>query len=59
MKRSQNNGDISVWLMMFPAILMLVVVSIYPFCWIFKYVFYDYNGFVAYFIGLDNFKRVL
>lgn len=59
MKRSYNNGDITVWFMMFPAILMLIVVSIYPFCWIFKYVAYDYNGFVAYFTGLDNFKRVL
>lgn len=57
MKRRYKDGDISVWFMMFPAILMLVVVSIYPFIWIFKYVFYDYNGFVAYFIGLDNFKR--
>ena len=58
-KQSYNRGDISVWLMMFPAILMLVVVSVYPFIWIFKYVAYDYNGFVAYFVGFDNFKRVL
>lgn len=57
MKQSYDSGDISVWFMMFPAILMLVVVSIYPFCWIFKYVAYDYNGFVAYFTGFDNVKR--
>jgi raffinose/stachyose/melibiose transport system permease protein len=49
--------DPSVWLMMFPSLLMLVVVSIYPFIWVFKYVAYEYNGFVAYYTGLDNFKR--
>lgn len=58
LKKINDHGDISVWLMMFPAILMLVVVSIYPFCWIFKYVAYEYDGFVAYYTGLDNFKRV-
>lgn len=58
MKQHHDNGDFSVWIMMFPAILMLIVVSIYPFCWIFRYVAYDYNGFVAYYTGLDNFKRV-
>jgi raffinose/stachyose/melibiose transport system permease protein len=57
-KQSFKEADISVMLMMFPSILMLIVVSIYPFLWIFKYVAYEYNGFVAYFTGLDNFKRV-
>lgn len=59
LKKKQEDGDIAVWFMMFPSILMLIVVSIYPFLWIFRYVFYDYNGFVAYYVGLDNFKRAL
>lgn len=56
--RKPKDGDIAVWVMLFPAILMLIVVSIYPFAWILKYVFYDYNGFVAYYSGLDNFKHM-
>lgn len=58
MKKQKGNGDIAVWFMILPAVFLLVVVSIYPFTWIFKYMFYDYNGFKAYFIGLDNFRRL-
>ena len=43
---------------MSPAVLMLVITSIYPFFWLFRYVLYDYNGFVAYFTGLENIKRL-
>lgn len=57
-KQTCSDGGVSVWLMMLPAIIMLIVVSIYPFLWIFRYVAYDYNGFVAYYTGLDNIKRV-
>lgn len=57
MKQKHDNGDFAVWVMMFPAILMLIVVSIYPFIWIFRYVAYDYNGFVAYYTGLDNLQH--
>jgi ABC-type sugar transport systems, permease components len=56
-KEKMGNGDISVWFMMLPSILMLIIVSIYPFVWIFRYVAYEYDGFVAYYTGLDNIKR--
>ncbi len=47
------------FLMLLPSVLLLILVSIYPFIWMFRYVFYDYNGFVSYFVGMDNFKRGL
>lgn len=56
---AKNKGSFSVFFMMLPSVFLLCVVSVYPFLWLFKYVFYDYNGFKAYFTGLDNFKRVL
>jgi len=43
--------------MLLPSLFLLVVVSIYPFLWLIRYVAYDYNGFAAYFTGLDNLKR--
>lgn len=46
------------WLMLTPTIFFILVVSVYPFTWLIRYVFYDYNGFKAYYVGLDNFKRV-
>lgn len=61
MRKSVHNSkrwDMSLGLMLLPTILLFVVVSIYPFMWMIKYVFYDYNGFAEYFIGFDNFKRV-
>ncbi|MDF2613411.1 MAG: sugar transporter permease [Clostridia bacterium] len=57
-KGIKGGWDIPLILMMLPTIVLLAVVSIYPFMWLLKYVFYDYNGFKTYFIGLDNFKRV-
>lgn len=59
LRDAKNEGSFSVFLMMLPSVFLLVVTSIYPFFWLFKYVFYDYNGFKAYYIGLDNFKRML
>lgn len=56
-RQNCGSGNVSVWLMLLPALFLLVVVSIYPFIWIFKYIFYDYNGFVAYFTGFENIKR--
>lgn len=58
LKKGWSRGDITMWLMLLPTIFFIVVMSIYPFVWLVRYVFYDYNGFKAYFIGLDNFKRV-
>lgn len=57
-KRGLNNGDVTKWIMLAPTIFFIIVLSIYPFVWICKYVFYDYNGFKAYYIGMNNFKRV-
>lgn len=47
------------WLMLTPAILFLLVCSIYPFIWIFRYVCYNYNGFTATYTGASNFTRML
>ncbi len=56
-KRRPQSGRIARWFMLFPSLFLLVLCSIYPFAWILKYVFYDYNGFKAYYIGLDNITR--
>ncbi len=58
LKKSWDRGDIPMWLMLFPTIFFILVMSVYPFTWLIRYVFYDYNGFKAYFVGLANFKRV-
>jgi len=45
--------------MLFPSILLLLVLSIYPIVWALKYVLYSYDGYnPPRFIGLDNFARV-
>lgn len=59
LKTANNRGDFVSVLMLFPAVFLLVTVSIYPFFWLFRYVAYDYNGFKAYFTGTHNFIRVL
>ncbi len=56
-KQGWSGGSIPMWFMLLPTIFFIVVISIYPFVWIFHYVFYDYNGFTAYFIGWKNFTR--
>lgn len=53
-----RRGDLSLFLMLLPTVLLLATVSIYPFIWLLKYVAYDYNGFVSYFTGFDNVKRL-
>lgn len=57
LKKQWHNGEIVKWLMLAPALFFLFVCSIYPFIWVVRYVFYDYNGFKAYYIGLRNFTR--
>lgn len=54
----KTDTNTSAFLMLTPAVFMLIVTSIYPFFWLFRYVLYDYNGFVAYFTGLENIKRL-
>ncbi len=56
-RKMQRRENISATLMMSPAVLLLVVTSIYPFFWLFRYILYDYNGFVAYFTGTYNLTR--
>lgn len=58
LKRSWDHGDIPMWLMLFPTIFFILVMSVYPFAWLIRYVFYDYNGFKAYFVGIANFQRL-
>ncbi len=58
MKRAGSRGDFASVFMLLPAVFLLVVISIYPFCWLFRYIFYDYNGFTAYYIGFKNFTRM-
>lgn len=58
LKRANSRGDFASALMMLPAVFLLAVISIYPFCWLFRYIFYDYNGFTAYFVGFKNFTRM-
>lgn len=58
LKKSDSRGDFSSALMLLPAVFLLAVISIYPFCWLFRYILYDYNGFTAYYIGFKNFTRM-
>jgi raffinose/stachyose/melibiose transport system permease protein len=55
----KESGGISAALMLSPSIFLLIVTSIYPFFWLFRYVCYDYNGFVAFYSGSYNFFRML
>ncbi len=57
--RANARGDFAAIFMMLPAVILLVVMSIYPFFWLFRYICYDYNGFNAYFTGTRNFIRML
>ena len=57
--RANSRGDFAAVFMMLPAVILLVVMSIYPFFWLFRYICYDYNGFNAYFTGARNFIRML
>ena len=56
-KKLRRKENIAAGLMLSPAVILLIVTSIYPFFWLFRYVLYDYNGFSAYFTGFDNIKR--
>ena len=57
--RANSRGDFAAVFMMLPAVILLVVMSIYPFFWLFRYICYDYNGSNAYFTGARNFMRML
>lgn len=55
--KAKNDGSVTAGLMSLPSIFLLIVVSIYPFTWIARYMFYEYNGFTSYFVGFENFRR--
>jgi len=45
--------------MVLPCVAMLLIFSIYPLFWAFRYMFFEYDGFnPATYIGLDNFVRL-
>jgi raffinose/stachyose/melibiose transport system permease protein len=49
----------SPYMMMLPCLILLALFTIYPLGWVFKYMFYDYDGFMdAQFVGFDNFVRL-
>ncbi len=56
---TKKSGNIAAFLMLSPAILFLIICSIYPFLWIFRYVASDYNGFTAHFTGTRNLIRMI
>lgn len=57
--KANARGDFATVFMLLPAVIMLVVVSVYPFFWLFRYVNYDYNGMTSYYTGSHNFTRML
>lgn len=58
--KAHSRGErIAAMLMLTPAVVFLIVCSIYPFIWIFRYVCSDYNGFTATYTGSRNFTRML
>ena len=47
------------YLMLLPNIILFAVFTIYPLCWVLRYMCFDYKGYgEAVFTGLDNFVRV-
>lgn len=64
MKKSKATGkrissdSVSPVLMLLPSTIMLIICSIYPFIWMFRYICYNYNGFTATYTGAANFIRM-
>jgi len=56
-KKANNRGDFASVFMLAPAVILLIVVSVYPFIWVFRYVCYEYNGITSYFTGTHNLVR--
>ena len=58
-KRKINRDNICLFLMLLPAIVLFLAVSLYPFIWAVRYIFYSYDGFTKeYFVGFDNLIRI-
>ena len=58
-KKEDKRDRIAAIIMLAPVVFLLLVCSIYPFIWMFRYVCYDYNGFNATFTGTRNFTRMI
>lgn len=58
-RKAYARGSIATFFMLLPSVVLLAVVSIYPFVWVFRYVCYDYNGMTAYYTGSHNFVRAM
>ena len=56
--RLKESGGLAAGLMLTPSLIFLCICSIYPFIWIFRYIGYNYNGFVARPVGFANFTRM-
>lgn len=56
-KKKRDSDFLPMCLMITPTVFFILLLNVYPFLWIFRYMFYDYDGFNAYFIGFDNFTR--
>lgn len=64
-KRNTNNGIKSAkkmeaaqsYAMISPQLIGFIVFSLYPILWVLRYVFYDYDGVNATFVGLENLIR--
>ena len=59
LQMSWRSGNISSNLMLIPAIFFLLVCSVYPFLWIFRYVLCNYNGFTSTYTGMANITRMM
>lgn len=58
-KKRFTRDSLSAMMMLMPSLLFLCLCSIYPFVWMVKYSFYDYNGFTATYTGTRNFTRMM
>lgn len=58
-KKANTRGDFAMILMLAPSVILLLLVSVYPFVWVFRYVAYEYNGITSYFTGAHNLERAL
>lgn len=58
-KKANTRGDFAMIFMLAPSVILLLLVSVYPFIWVFRYVAYDYNGITSYFTGFHNVERAI
>jgi len=56
--KEKKQNPLIPYLMLSPQIIGLIVFTIYPIIWVFRYAFYDYDGIRASFIGMENFVRI-